>query len=36
MAEVVRDMTRNGFEVVMRDDDWPAEDDAHLVVFRRP
>lgn len=36
MAEVIRDMTASGFEVVMRDEDWPAEDDAYLVVFRRP
>jgi predicted methyltransferase len=36
IAEVIRDMTRAGFEIVMRDEDWPAEDDAYLVVFRRP
>ena len=36
MAELIADMTRSGFEVVSRDEDWPAEPDAYLVVFRRP
>lgn len=35
-AEVIREMTSSGFELLSRDDDWPAEDDAYLVVFRRP
>jgi tRNA A58 N-methylase Trm61 len=34
--ELIADMKKSGFEVVARDDDWPAEDDAYLVVFRRP
>jgi hypothetical protein len=29
-------MTRSGFELVSLDNDWPAEDDAYMVVFRRP
>jgi ubiquinone/menaquinone biosynthesis C-methylase UbiE len=36
IGEMIREMTRSGFEVVARDEDWPAEDDAYLVVFRRP
>jgi ubiquinone/menaquinone biosynthesis C-methylase UbiE len=36
VAELVREMTASGFEVLARDEDWPAEDDAYLVVFRRP
>jgi tRNA A58 N-methylase Trm61 len=36
IAELIADMKRSGFEVVARDEDWPAEDDAYLVVFRRP
>jgi len=36
IAELVRDMSASGFEVVAKDEDWPAEDDAYLVVFRRP
>jgi hypothetical protein len=36
MRELISDMTRSGFEVVSRDEDWPAEPDAYLVVFRRP
>ena len=36
MSELVADMTRSGFEVVSRKYDWPAEEDAYLVVFRRP
>jgi ubiquinone/menaquinone biosynthesis C-methylase UbiE len=36
MGELIADMTRSGFEVVSRDEDWPAEADAYLVVFRRP
>jgi tRNA A58 N-methylase Trm61 len=36
IAELIADMTRSGFEVVARDEDWPAEPDAYLVVFRRP
>jgi precorrin-6B methylase 2 len=36
IRELIADMTRSGFEVVARDEDWPAEDDAYLVVFRRP
>jgi ubiquinone/menaquinone biosynthesis C-methylase UbiE len=35
-AELVREMTASGFEVLARDENWPAEDDAYLVVFRRP
>lgn len=34
--ELVGDMTRSGFEVVSRDDAWPAEHDAYCVVFRKP
>jgi ubiquinone/menaquinone biosynthesis C-methylase UbiE len=36
MTELIADMTRSGFAVVSRDYKWPAEDDAYLVVFRRP
>ena len=36
IGELIADMTRSGFEVVARDEDWPAEEDAYLVVFRRP
>jgi precorrin-6B methylase 2 len=36
MSELVADMTRSGFEVVSRKYNWPAEEDAYLVVFRRP
>ena len=36
IAELIAEMTRSGFEVVARDEDWPAEGDAYLVVFRRP
>jgi ubiquinone/menaquinone biosynthesis C-methylase UbiE len=36
MRELIAEMKRSGFEVVARDEDWPAEDDAYLVVFRRP
>lgn len=36
IGELIADMTRSGFEVVARDEDWPAEGDAYLVVFRRP
>jgi predicted methyltransferase len=36
MAEMVAEMTRSGFEVVSRDEHWPAEADAYMVVFRRP
>lgn len=35
IGELIGDMTRSGFEVVARDEDWPAEDDAYLVVFQR-
>lgn len=36
IAELVADMTSSGFEVVARDEDWPGEEDAYCVVFRRP
>ena len=36
MGELTSDMSRSGFELVSRRYDWPAEDDAYLVVFRRP
>jgi ubiquinone/menaquinone biosynthesis C-methylase UbiE len=36
MRELVSEMTRSGFELVSLDNDWPAEDDAYMVVFRRP
>jgi predicted methyltransferase len=35
-AEMEAEMAQSGFEVVARDHDWPAEEDAYLVVFRRP
>jgi ubiquinone/menaquinone biosynthesis C-methylase UbiE len=34
--EVVAAMLSQGFEVVARDDAWPAEDDSYCIVFRRP
>jgi precorrin-6B methylase 2 len=34
--ELVGDMTASGFEVVERHDQWPSEDEAYCVVFRRP
>lgn len=33
---VVADMTASGFEELARDEDWPGEEDADCVVFRRP
>jgi ubiquinone/menaquinone biosynthesis C-methylase UbiE len=36
MGELITDMKASGFEVVSREEDWPAEPDAYLVVFRRP
>lgn len=36
IGELVSDMTSSGFEVVSRDEDWPGEEDAYCVVFRRP
>ena len=36
MRDLVSEMTRSGFEVVSLDNDWPAEDDSYMVVFRRP
>jgi len=36
VAEMEAEMAQSGFHVVSRDLDWPAEEDAYLVVFRRP
>ena len=34
--EVVAAMQSQGFEMVARDDAWPAEDESYCIVFRRP
>jgi ubiquinone/menaquinone biosynthesis C-methylase UbiE len=36
MGELTGDLSRSGFEIVSRQYNWPAEEDAYLVVFRRP
>lgn len=34
-ADLIQEMTLDGFEVVFRHDDWNGEDDRYCVVFRR-
>ena len=34
-GDLVREMTSEGFEVVLREDDWNGDDDRFCVVFRR-
>lgn len=34
-GDLVREMTSEGFEVVLREDDWNGDDDRYCVVFRR-
>lgn len=34
-GDLIREMTSEGFEVVLREDDWNGDDDRFCVVFRR-
>jgi hypothetical protein len=34
-GDLVREMTSQGFEVVLREDDWNGDSDRYCVVFRR-